>query len=50
VNRSTLADNEVLKLRLLELPPVSSPVIGSMREAPSEKKSLAEELADNLGR
>ena len=37
-------------LRLLELPPVSSPVIGSIREAPSEKKSLADELADTWGR
>ena len=37
-------------LRLLELPPVSCPVIGSIREAPSEKKSLAEELADRVGR
>jgi hypothetical protein len=50
VNKSRLADRELLKLRLLELPPVSSPVIGSTRDAPSEKKSLAEELADSLGR
>jgi hypothetical protein len=45
-----LADSEVLRLRLLLLPLVSNPVTGSMREAPSEKKSLAEELADNRGR
>src|SRR5215210_9303684 len=50
VNRSTLAEREVLTLRLLELPLVSWPVIGSIREVPSEKKSLADELADTVGR
>jgi hypothetical protein len=50
VNRSTLAENEVLRLRLVLFPLVSSPVTGSMRDAPSEKKSLAEELTESLGR
>jgi hypothetical protein len=45
-----LAESEVLRLRLLELPLVSWPVTGSTRAAPSEKKSLAAELADRLGR
>jgi hypothetical protein len=50
VKRSTLAEKEVLRLRLLALPLVSSPVTGSMRAGPSEKKSLAEELAETRGR
>ena len=50
VKRSRLADSEVLMLRLLRFPPVSWPVIGSTLEVPSEKKSLADELADTLGR
>jgi hypothetical protein len=37
-------------LRLLLLPLVSCPVTGSIREVPSEKKSLAEELAETVGR
>jgi hypothetical protein len=45
-----LADNEVLRLRLLLFPLVSCPVIGSMREVPSEKNELAEELAESVGR
>jgi hypothetical protein len=40
----------VLRLLLLLLPLVSCPVIGSMREVPSEKKELAAELAVRLGR
>ena len=40
----------MLTLRLLLLPEMSWPVTGSTREAPSEKKSLAEELAVTDGR
>jgi hypothetical protein len=50
VNRSRLAESEVLMLRLLELPLVSSPVTGSILAGPCEKKSLPEELAEILGR
>jgi hypothetical protein len=50
VNRSMLADSEVLMLRLELLPLSSWPVVGSMREVPSEKNSLAEELAVTDGR
>ena len=50
VKRSTLALREVLMLRLLLLPELSSPVTGSTREAPSAKKSLADELAVSEGR
>jgi hypothetical protein len=50
VKRSTLADREVLRLRLELFPLVSWPVTGSIREAPSEKNSLAEELAVSDGR
>jgi hypothetical protein len=45
-----LAESDVLRLRLLVLPLVISPVTGSIRDAPSEKNSLAEELADRVGR
>jgi hypothetical protein len=50
VNRSRLAEREVLTLRLLVLPVMSSPVTGSIRAGPAEKKSLAEELADSRGK
>ena len=50
VKRSRLADRDVLTLRLLEFPLVSSPVTGSILAGPSEKKSLPEELAEILGR
>jgi hypothetical protein len=45
-----LADNEVLTLRLVLFPLVRRPVTGSIREAPSEKKSLADEVAEIDGR
>ena len=37
-------------LRLELLPPVSCPVTGSTRGGPSEKKSLADEVAESDGR
>jgi hypothetical protein len=50
VKRSTLADSEELRLRF-ELFPLSSwPVTGSIREVPSEKKELADEVAVSYGR
>ncbi len=50
VNRSTLAESEVLRLRLELFPLRSWPVTGSIREVPSEKKLLADELAERVGR
>jgi hypothetical protein len=45
-----LADSDVLRLRLVRFPLVKRPVTGSTRASSSEKKSLAEELAERLGR
>jgi hypothetical protein len=45
-----LAESDVLRLRLELFPVVSWPVTGSMREAPSEKNSLAEDVAVTDGR
>jgi hypothetical protein len=50
VKRSTLAESEVLRLRLEVFPLRSCPVAGSIREGPSEAKALAEELAESDGR
>jgi hypothetical protein len=50
VNRSRLACSEVLMLRLVVLPLRTCPVTGSIRDAPSLKKSLAEEVAVTEGR
>jgi hypothetical protein len=50
VKRSTLAESEVLRLRLDVFPLRSCPVTGSTREGPSEAKVLAEELAESVGR
>jgi hypothetical protein len=50
VNRSILAVRDVLTLRLVVLPLITWPVIGSTRDGPSAKKSLAEELAETDGR
>jgi hypothetical protein len=50
VKRSTLADSEVLRLRFEAFPVRTCPVTGSIREGPSEKKELAEELAVTDGR
>ncbi len=50
VKRSTLAESEVLTLRFDVLPVTSWPVTGSIRDAPSEKNELADELAVTVGR
>ena len=50
MKRSTLAERDVLRLRLELFPLMICPVAGSTREGPPAEKVLAEELSETVGR